>query len=299
MTTLNYKSYMGNVIPQIIKPPVVSPQSTTAPYLKTTYTGGGAGSKAPSVRSSTTGNIISENFTPAQMAQPTVNSPSSTSPVTDLYGSPYQSPRAGLRRVAQVFNPFNLGTIYLSNPKTGAPIADVTLPVKLATIGGEVLGAGAIVGALGATTAGGATAGSLTATGAAGKISPFLIGAGAGIVTASLLNGKGGTQTTTPTQTTSPIQTPTQTITPQQQIAQGSGGVTGNPEISQSGSGSIIQTTNTSNLTYNLSNPVQYTTSYQINEQITTSTQSTTTEQSTGIDPLMIAILAGVILLAK
>jgi hypothetical protein len=268
------------------------------PIAKTIYgrSGGSGGSSSSSSNQKSSINNSPTTSASSSSSQTTNTTPSeqvsTSSVVKDIYGNDYNSFNAGIRRVGSVLNPFDWGTINLVNPVNPyKPIADVTIPTKVLTIGAEVgsIAYGAVAAAPLFTSAP-AVAPAVAATGSASNIAPYLIGGAAGVIGGLLLNGGSKqTATTTPTQNITPTQTPSQIITPSinpdTKIF---------PNLNVPGSYNTINQ-NTISDVYN--NSTQNTSSFQISNQNTTSSQTTTTQQSSGIGDLGIIGIAAVAIL--
>lgn len=199
-------------------------------------------------------------------------------------------PGKGFSNVAAVFAaPFKGQTIAVGGKYIPGVSQALTFLTGISVVGSAayLVGGAAELAAGGSGAAAGGAA--LTATGATATptIGSLALAAGVGAGAALLLNGKPQTQTVTPSANTNPVQNPQQNITPQQ-ITPQSQQSTVNPNVGNSGQiGTLNLNTYNNPTSLNYSMPTQNTTSYQINEQSTTSSQTTTSNQTSGIDPLL------------
>ena len=224
-----------------------------------------------------------------------VSSPGS-SPII-LTGSSGSSKPSGIKNVVDVFK--NIVTLKPIYANTGNPTTDVIVGATSQAAGTAALGFGLLgLGAAGidyvAGSAATASAGKLTSS-IAGKglpswLLPAAAGAGAGYL---LFNKAPQTQQTTPTQNTNPSQTPTQNTNPSQPTNQNP---QTNPTVYVPGSNNVVYQ-DTYAYSQSSSSPTQNTFSYQISNQTTTTTQSTTAAQTGSFDWLPIALIAGAFLL--
>lgn len=268
-----------------------SPISQVQQQSKITYVGT-SNYTPPKVTTSSnnmlTGAIVSNVATSPTAETSTASQIMTKSVLPQNYVEP--SPRGVGNIIPTIWSGLTLQGI---SANTGSRIGDVVLSgvasnpylTALGGAGAYTLGANLILGGVTATDA--AVAAGTTGTKA---FLPYLIGGAAGLGTALLLGGgKGNDATITPTQNTNPQQTPSQIITPSinpdTKIY---------PNLNVPGSYNTINQ-NTISDVYN--NSTQNTLSYQINTQNTTSSQTTTTQQSTGIGDLGIIGIAAVALL--